>query len=106
MATFLPFTYMSIPMKATINIDCTPDEARQFMGLPDVQPFQEEMMKIMRDKVLENLKMMEPEVAMRTWMPLMNQGMSQGMDFFKSMMSGAATSAMSGASSARKKNKE
>ena len=90
-------------MKINVTVDCTPDEARTFMGLPDVQPFQEEMMKIMRDKVLENMKMMEPEVAMKTWMPMMNQGMSQGMDFFKSMMSGAATSAMAGA---RKKTKE
>lgn len=83
-------------MKINVTVDCTPEEARQFMGLPDVQPFQEEMMKIMRDKVLENMKMMEPEVAMKTWMPMMNQGMSQGMDFFKSIMSGAAASAMNG----------
>lgn len=81
-------------MKINVNVDCTPEEARQFMGLPDVQPFQDEMMKIVRDKVLENMKMMEPEVAMKTWMPMMNQGMSQGMDFFKTMMSGAAASAM------------
>lgn len=24
-------------MKVTIEVDCTPDEARQFMGLPDVE---------------------------------------------------------------------
>ena len=84
-------------MKVTVNVDCTPDEARKFLGLPDVTPFQNEMMKIMREKTLEGLKMMEPEAAMRAWGPLMNQGMAQGMDFFKSMMTGAATSAMSGA---------
>lgn len=83
-------------MKITVNVECTPEEARQFMGLPDVQPFQEEMMKIVRDKALENMKMMEPEVAMKTWMPMMNQGMTQGMDFFKTIMSGAAASAMKG----------
>ena len=27
-------------MKVTIEVDCTPLEARQFMGLPDVQPIQ------------------------------------------------------------------
>lgn len=92
-------------MKINVTVDCTPEEARQFMGLPDVQPFQEEMMQIMREKALENMKMMEPEVAMKTWMPLMNQGMSQGMDFFKTIMGGAAASAMTGGSS-RKKTKE
>jgi Family of unknown function (DUF6489) len=88
-------------MKITVNVDCTPDEARQFMGLPDVKPFQEEMMKLMRAKALENMKMMEPEAAMKVWAPMMNQGMSQGMDFFKNIMAGAATSAMN--KSSRKK---
>jgi hypothetical protein len=26
-------------MKATIEIDCTPIEARQFLGLPNFEPF-------------------------------------------------------------------
>ena len=25
-------------MKVTIDIDCTPEEARRFMGLPDLTP--------------------------------------------------------------------
>jgi hypothetical protein len=32
-------------MKATMNIDCTPEEARAFLGLRDVQPMQEHLMK-------------------------------------------------------------
>jgi hypothetical protein len=83
-------------MKVNVQVDCTPEEARKFLGLPDVQPFQQEMMKIMREKSLENLKMMEPEAAMKAWMPLMNQGVSSGMDMFKTMMTGAATSSMTG----------
>ena len=31
-------------MKVTVEIDCTPDEARQFMGLPDVKPLQAAVM--------------------------------------------------------------
>ncbi|MFY9972047.1 MAG: DUF6489 family protein, partial [Roseiarcus sp.] len=27
-------------MKITVDVDCTPLEARQFMGLPDVEPMQ------------------------------------------------------------------
>ena len=27
-------------MKITVNVDCTPLEARQFMGLPNVEPMQ------------------------------------------------------------------
>ena len=25
-------------MKVTVNVECTPEEARTFLGLPDVQP--------------------------------------------------------------------
>ena len=31
-------------MKATIEIDCTPDELRATMGLPDVKPLQANLM--------------------------------------------------------------
>lgn len=78
-------------MKITVNVDCTPDEARNFFGLPDVKPIQEEMMKIMRDKTLENLKMMEPESIMQMWGPMMNQGVGQMNDFFKAVMTGATS---------------
>ena len=38
-------------MKVTIDVDCTPEEARAFLGLPDVQPLQEEMMAALRDRI-------------------------------------------------------
>jgi hypothetical protein len=34
-------------MKISIDIDCTPEEARQFLGLPDMGPLQDEMKKRM-----------------------------------------------------------
>ena len=74
-------------MKVTINIECTPEEARSYMGLPDVQPLQKEMMKIMRDKTLENLKRMEPEGMMQ----MMNQGVGQMNELFKSAMMGSVS---------------
>ncbi len=55
-------------------------------------------MDIMRDKAIENMKLMEPDQAMKMWMPFMNQGMNQGMDFFKNIMTGVATSAGTGKS--------
>ena len=36
-------------MKFTINIDCTPEEARAYLGLPDVRPMQEQLLKEMQD---------------------------------------------------------
>lgn len=86
-------------MKFTVDVDCTPEEARTFLGLPDVKPMQEEMMAMMRDKVMDNMKMMEPDKIMQMWSPMMNQGMSNIHDFFSSVMTGA----VSGMGKAKKK---
>ena len=42
-------------MKVKIEIDCTPIEARDFLGLPDVKPMQEAMMDQMQAKMQENM---------------------------------------------------
>ena len=38
-------------MKVTVTVDCTPIEAREFFGLPDVQPMQAAMMEQIQAKV-------------------------------------------------------
>jgi hypothetical protein len=40
-------------MKVTIEIDCTPAEARQFMGLPDLQPMQDRLLEEMEGRLRE-----------------------------------------------------
>ena len=32
-------------MKVTVEVDCTPEEARRFLGLPDVVPMQQAAME-------------------------------------------------------------
>jgi hypothetical protein len=39
-------------MKVTIEIDCTPIEARQFFGLPNVEPLQTAMMAKLEKRML------------------------------------------------------
>lgn len=39
-------------MKVTIDIDCTPAEAREFLGLPNIQPMQEKAIKAVEEKLL------------------------------------------------------
>jgi hypothetical protein len=55
-------------MKITIDIDCTPEEARAFLGLPDVRPMQEAVMERLQERLLSALEAMEPEQLMRAWM--------------------------------------
>jgi hypothetical protein len=54
-------------MKVTVEIDCTPLEARQFLGLPDVQPMQKAMMDKMQDQMASNMDKFSPEALMQSW---------------------------------------
>ncbi|MCP5076399.1 MAG: hypothetical protein GY947_24295 [Rhodobacteraceae bacterium] len=54
-------------MKITIDIDCTPEEARTFLGLPDVKTMQDAMMVHVQAKLKEQMSGMDPEVLMKTW---------------------------------------
>jgi len=54
-------------MKVTIEVDCTPLEAREFMGLPDVQPMQAAMMEKLQEKMAANIDQFSPEAIMQNW---------------------------------------
>ncbi len=56
-------------MKISIDIDCTPDEARRFFGLPDIAPLQEAFVAAMRARMDETLAGMDGEALLKTWMP-------------------------------------
>jgi hypothetical protein len=54
-------------MKVNIEIDCTPLEARQFFGLPDVQPMQTAVMERLQQQMLSNIEKVSPEALMQSW---------------------------------------
>ena len=76
-------------MKITVNIDCTPDEARQFFGLPDVKPMQDALMQQIQDRMSANLQAMEPEAMLKTWLPASLQGFEQMQKMFWTQMTNA-----------------
>jgi hypothetical protein len=61
-------------MKVNFDIECTPEEARRFLGLPDLAPMQERMMKELEERMAENLRALDPETLVKTWMPMTMQG--------------------------------
>lgn len=61
-------------MKVSIDIDCTPEEARAFFGLPDVGPMQQALLKDLEERMRANLAAMEPEALFRTWLPASIEG--------------------------------
>ncbi|MCA8881562.1 MAG: hypothetical protein KDA73_16770 [Rhodobacteraceae bacterium] len=77
-------------MKITVNIDCTPEEARDFLGLPDVKPMQDTLMKELHDRMSASIRVMEPEEMMRAWLPHTVKGFEQMQAFFTQMAAAAA----------------
>ena len=78
-------------MKITIDVDCTPDEARRFLGLPDVAPLQEALLRQLEERMHANLAAMDPETMIKTWLPVGLQGMEQMQRmFWESLAQGAA----------------
>jgi hypothetical protein len=74
-------------MKISIDIDCTPDEARRFLGLPDVAPMQEALMRQVQERMEANVKALDPEALFQTWLPASIQGFEQLQKMFWSQMS-------------------
>ena len=75
-------------MKITTNVDCTPDEARAFMGLPDVKPMQEVLMRETQERMAANIRAMEPEALLKTWLPVTLKGFEQIQEMFMAQMTG------------------
>jgi hypothetical protein len=75
-------------MKITMNIECTPEEARAFLGQPDLKPMQDELMQEMRKRVMTAIAAMDPAEMLRTWMPG-NAWLEQMQEFLAKMSGGA-----------------
>ncbi len=73
-------------MKFKVDVECTPEEARTFIGLPDVAPMQEAMMKEMQKQMMDNIKGLDPETMMQTWMTPSIQGWSEMQKIFWGQM--------------------
>ena len=55
-------------MKMTIEVDCTPEEARRFMGLPDVSPLNDHIVKEMQSKISSNMSLLSADELLKNWM--------------------------------------
>ena len=73
-------------MKFKFDIECTPEEARAFIGLPDVAPMQERLIQDMEKQLQDNMKNLSPEEMVKTWMPTTTQGFGEMQKIFWSQM--------------------
>jgi hypothetical protein len=63
-------------MKISVDIDCTPEEARRFMGLPDVTPLHEAYMNRMTSAIEQGMTPDMIEQLMKSWGPMGETGLN------------------------------
>ena len=76
-------------MKVTIDIDCTPEEARRFMGLPDLTLVHDAYVEKLKEAVADGAT---PELfadMMKSWGPTSEAGLSM----WRQMLEGLSGSA-------------
>jgi hypothetical protein len=84
-------------MKLKIEVDCTPEEARTFLGLPDVTGLNAHLVEEMKKRMDSNIAMLQPDELMKTWMAFGGQATEQ----FRKLMTAAAAASMSGSTPPR-----
>jgi hypothetical protein len=73
-------------MKLTFDIDCTPEELRGFFGLPEVKPMQDRLLAELEERMRANLKALDPEAMLKTWLPAGLRGFEQLQEMFFAQM--------------------
>jgi hypothetical protein len=63
-------------MKFTVDVDCTPEEARRFLGLPDLSPVHEAYIEKMKSWVSDGASSEMFADAMKAWGPMNEAGMA------------------------------
>lgn len=74
-------------MKITFDIDCTPEEARRLVGLPDLTPLHDLYLAKARRTMEEGVTPDMVESMMRAWSPLGEAGRAAWQRIFEQMSS-------------------
>jgi hypothetical protein len=72
-------------MKVTVDIDCTPEEARRFLGLPDLTAVHEAYVETMRKAVSDAVSPDTIADALRQWGPMSDAALAPWKTMFEQM---------------------
>lgn len=61
-------------MKINVEVDCTPEEARRFMGLPDLTPVHDAYVSQLVETVKNGVSTDAMETMMKSWGPMSDAG--------------------------------
>lgn len=71
-------------MKISVDVDCTPEEARRFLGLPDLTPVHQAYVDKMTKAVSEGVTAETMADTVKSWGPMSEAGMTM----WRSMLEG------------------
>ncbi len=80
-------------MQVRVEVDCTPEEARTFLGLPNITPFNDKLVEEMTKRMQANSAALQPEEMLRTWMNWGGQAQEQFRNLMKAAVAQAGTPA-------------
>ena len=63
-------------MKVTVDVDCTPEEARRFIGLPDMSSVHDLYLDKLKRSIDEGVTPETVDALMRAWAPMGEAGIS------------------------------
>jgi hypothetical protein len=74
-------------MKVTVDVDCTPEEARRFLGLPDLSPVHEAYVEKMKAAIADGAGTGPEAYAemMKAWGPMSEAGMGMWRQMLEQM---------------------
>jgi len=77
-------------MKLTLNVDLTPQEARAFFGLPDVEPLNQMILAEMTRRAKDQMDTLaDPERMVAQWVSMGGKGMEAMQGLMGAAMSAA-----------------
>ncbi|MFO1069585.1 MAG: DUF6489 family protein [Geminicoccaceae bacterium] len=77
-------------MKFNIVVDCSPDEARRFLGLPELAPMQQRVLEAMEKRLVDAIAATDTATLVEQWMPLGLKGLDQWSSMWSQLAQAAA----------------
>lgn len=71
-------------MKFSIDIECTPEEARAFFGMPSVEALNKKLTEEIQARMLDHVRAMDPDALAKMWLPAGAKAWEQMQEAFTS----------------------
>jgi hypothetical protein len=78
-------------MKIRWEVDCTAEEAREALGLPDLKPMQAAVLEKMEKRMTDAVDSFGPESIIRSWFAAIPQGAEEMRNLFTGFLNLASS---------------